>query len=117
MEAKVLIQKCTKANKPIGVRVQRMEDGDWWRTWAFKINPRSAADEGYDKNEIEGNLEITEEYPGCPYCGTKNLIQCGNCQKLSCWNGEDKLKCPWCDFMMDEIVTATEKLSVTGDSF
>ena len=117
MEAKVLIFKCTQRNEPFGVRVERMSDQDWWRTWAFRINPRVAAREGYDQNEIQGNLYATEEYPGCPHCGTDNFVQCGRCQKVSCWHNETRLTCPWCGFMMDEIVTATDKFSVTGDSF
>ena len=117
MDAKVLIFKCTRVNQPIGVRVQRMEDRDWWRTWAFKISSQIASNEGYDQNQIQGNLYATEEYPGCPHCGTDGFVQCGRCKKVSCWNQEKSLVCPWCGFHMDEIVTATDKFSVTGDSF
>ena len=117
MDAKVLIFKCTRVNQPIGVRVQRMEDRDWWRTWAFKISSQIASNEGYDQNQIQGNLYATEEYPGCPHCGTDGFVQCGRCKKVSCWNQEKSLVCPWCGFRMDEIVTATDKFSVTGDSF
>ena len=68
MDAKVLIFRCTRGKQPYGVRVQRMEDGDWWRTWAFKINFQVARDEGYDRNQIQGNLYATDEFPGCPHC-------------------------------------------------
>lgn len=94
-----------------------MLDGDWWRTWAFKMKPQSATREGYDKTMVQGNLNAVEEYPGCPYCGTFGFVQCGSCQKISCWNGETSLICPWCGQHMDNIVAATDKFSVSGDKF
>lgn len=117
MEAKVLVFMCSKTKQPYGVRTQRMEDGDWWRTWAFKVNSQIASNEGYDRNQIQGNLYSTNDYPGCPYCEAKEFVQCGHCQKISCWHHEIVLTCPWCGFKMDNIVSATEKFSVTGDSF
>jgi len=94
-----------------------MKDGDWWRTWAFKIKPQHAKSEGYDKTQVQGNLNSTEEYPGCPHCGTKGFVQCGKCQKISCWNGETSLVCSWCGNKMESIVSSTEKFSVTGGKF
>lgn len=117
MEANILLFKCNKTNQVYGVRVQKMKDGDWWRTWTFKIKPQHAKSEGYDKTQVQGNLNSTEEYPGCPHCGTRGFVQCGKCQKISCWNGETSLVCPWCGNKMDNIVTATEKFSVTSDKF
>ena len=94
-----------------------MKDGDWWRTWAFKIKPEQAKREGFDKTSIQGNLCCTDEYPGCPYCGSYSLVQCNRCQKASCWNGETGMTCLWCGNYMDNIVEATEKLHFTGDRF
>lgn len=117
MEANILLFMCNKAKKVFGVRVQKMNDGDWWRTWAFKIKPQHAKSEGYDKTPVQGNLNPTEEYPGCPHCGSHGFVQCGTCKKISCWNGETSMICPWCGTNMDNIVTATEKFNVTGDKF
>lgn len=117
MEANILLFKCSKAKRIYGVRVQKMKDGDWWRTWAFKISPKQAQHEGYDRTPVQGNLNATEEYPGCPYCGANNFVQCGNCQKISCWNGETQLTCPWCGTIMNNIVVATDKFNVTGNQF
>jgi len=117
MEANIVLFMCSKAKQAFGVRVQKMNDGDWWRTWAFKIKPQHAKSEGYDKTPVQGNLNPTEEYPGCPHCGSHGFVQCGTCKKISCWNGETSMVCPWCGTNMDNIVTATEKFNVTGDKF
>ena len=117
MEANVILIQCGKAKKPFGVRAQLMEDGDWWRTWAFKIDSHRAKSEGYDNNNVVGNLYPTKEYPGCPYCESYSIVQCGNCQKLSCWNGERSMKCGWCEEQMTKIITAETKLNISGTQF
>ena len=96
MEANVLLFRCPNAKRSYGVRVQKMRDGDWYRTWAFKLSEKTARREGYDRSVIRGNLYATEEYPGCPYCGAKVFVMCGSCNKISCWDGTDRFTCPWC---------------------
>lgn len=117
MEANILLYKCSKTKQLYGVRVQKMEDGDWWRTWAFPIKSHIARNEGYDATPVQGNLNPTKEYPGCPHCGSYGFVQCGKCKKLSCYNDETSLVCPWCGNKMENFVTATEKFSVTGNKF
>lgn len=116
-EANIIIIKCPKTKSAFGARIQKMKDGDWWRTWAFKIKAQHAKNEGYDETQVQGNLNATEEYPGCPHCGTSGFVQCGTCKKISCWNGETSLVCPWCGTEMNNIVTATDKFDVTGGKF
>ena len=117
MEANILLFKCPKEKQIFGVRVQKMSDGDWYRTWAFKIKPNNAKNEGYDKTMVQGNMYATEEYPGCPHCGAIGFVQCGHCQKITCWNGETSMVCQWCGTTMNDIVTATDKFSISGDRF
>lgn len=114
MEATVLLAKCGKKNQTYGIRAQKMDDQDWWRTWAFPINEHRARREGYDRTIVTGNLYHTEEYPGCPFCGAKNFVQCNKCHRISCWSGESRLECPWCGNDMSNIVTATEKFNLSG---
>ncbi len=116
MDATILMIHCYNQNRVFGARTERMRDGDWWRTWAFPISERIAHAEGYDKTPVRGNLYCTEEYPGCPYCGSKGFVHCNKCHKLTCWNGETKMVCPWCNNNMDNIVTATEEFDLTGGS-
>lgn len=113
MEAEVILAKCPKNNRTYGMRTQKMSDGDWWRTWAFPINEKKAHNEGYDITEVKGGLNPMEEYPGCPYCGTKGFVQCGRCRKLSCYNGEEQIVCKWCGNLMSNFVTS-ESFDVSG---
>ena len=114
MEAAVILAKCPKRKLIYGIRTQKMSDGDWWRTWAFPVDDHKAHSEGYEITKVRGNLYHTEEYPGCPYCGAKGFVQCNECQKISCWNGESRLKCEWCGNDMNNMVSATGKFDVSG---
>lgn len=114
MKASVILIHCPKEKSVFGSRIQKMSDGDWCRTWAFPINEKRAKREGYDKQTIQGNLYYTDDYPGCPYCSSYDFVQCGNCGRLTCWNGESLLDCHWCGNCMDNIVDAADKLTVSG---
>lgn len=103
MAANIIPAKCSKHNKPFGVRVEKREN-DWVRTWAFPINEAKAKREGFRKTQITGSLEATPDYPGCPYCGAKEFIICLGCGKMSCWNEERKSAyCYHCNTQIGEI--------------
>lgn len=117
MEVNILLIQCPSHHTAFGVRIQKMEDGDWWRTWAFPIKPRQAQNEGYDETQVKGTLKATKEYPGCPHCGARGFVQCCSCMKISCWRGEETLVCPWCKTKMTSIASTTSKFDVTGGKF
>ena len=116
-DANIILTKCHTHKKLFGVRVEKMNDGDWWRTWSFPINESQATNEGFDKSKIQGNLNGTEDYPGCPYCGTWGFVQCNSCRKLTCWQEERSLVCEWCGQMMNNIAVATSKFDVSGGDY
>ncbi len=116
MEANIVLFKCSEKQKYYGVRVQK-ENGDWYRTWAFEISEKNASKEGYDKEPIRGNLNATEEYPGCPYCGAVGFVQCSKCEKISCWKGETEMVCPWCGGTMKGIAASDEQFDVSGGGY
>lgn len=96
MEAKVLMLRCETHKRPFGVRVQK-EGNDWLLTWAFEIDEHIAAKEGFSsQSTLKGKFIITEDYPGCPHCGSTGFFTCGNCGKVSCWSGSEVTKCSWC---------------------
>lgn len=116
MEASIVIMKCSSTNGFAGVRVQKMEDGDWHRTWAFKINPKTANREGYDQTRIHGSLCSTPEYPGCPHCGSQGLYLCSRCDHIVCYDGKNKnVVCPWCGYSAS--VVSVEALDFKAGSF
>lgn len=105
-ETNVILCKCVYTRSArdnlFGIRIEKIQ-GDWMRTWAFKIDEDKAHNEGFDKENISGTFDDTWEYPGCPYCGTLGFSQC-DCGKMFCY---DRLKdppigdsvdltCPWC---------------------
>ena len=114
MRAEVILMKCVSSRNIYAVRTEE-RDGDWVRTWAFRIKERTAMNEGFDKTVIHGNLYADDEYNGCPYCGATNFVQCGRCGKLSCWNKEERITCGWCGLTGD-ITTTTDAINVrSGD--
>ena len=96
----------------------------WFKLWtmgdesAEKIEEaeETAEKEGFDKINFTGSFYTDEEYPGCPYCGAKKCFVCGNCGKVSCYDGSDKVVCNWCG----SNGTAADddgKLDVSGGGF
>ncbi len=115
MRATVILQKCAYTRKTFGIRVQEMEDGEWYKTWAFPIDEASANREGYDKTRINSMLPALPDYPGCPYCGSKGIFYDHNCGgRISCYNGEEAVTCPWCNVTYNELGAMTEKAIFTG---
>ncbi|MGN8888068.1 hypothetical protein [Blautia sp. HCP28S3_G10] len=95
-EAKIAICKCKESKKLYGVRFEK--DGDGWKyTWAFPIKEDVARREGYDTTTMVGMIHPDEEYPGCPYCGRRTFVVCGDCHKLSCnIVVGNTFTCDWC---------------------
>lgn len=90
-----------------------MDTGEWYRTWAFPIDERRAAGEGYQSNRIDSGLPATADYPGCPYCGDKGFLYDPNCGKISCYHGENPFTCPWCGQTYTEF-SSIDKISCQG---
>ncbi|MBQ8201861.1 MAG: hypothetical protein IJZ74_08845 [Clostridia bacterium] len=95
-EAAVILFKCPTNKRTFGVTVEKTEQSDWRRIWAFPIDEKQARHEGFDKLCARGSLQATADYPGCPHCRGNNFFRCGRCGKYSCYAGEKKVKCPWC---------------------
>jgi hypothetical protein len=105
-KVKVVLCKCSRSHgrenssNLFGIRIEEQND-DWVRTWAFKLDEEKAKHEGFDTETTRGSMNPTEDYPGCPFCGSYIIAQCG-CGKLFCWHGEKSSNghttatCPWC---------------------
>ena len=93
-EANVILAKCKK-DQLYGIRIEKREN-DWVRTWAFRLQEEMAEKEGFDKVQLTGSFYTDDDYPGCPYCGTKKCFVCGSCGKVSCYDGSDRVVCNWC---------------------
>lgn len=95
-EAVIVLCKCGKHHKTYGIRAEKRGRNSWVWTWAFPIKESSAKREGYDKSSIKGTIVYADEYPGCPYCGSKSFTVC-SCGHLSCTIVKDGIfTCEWC---------------------
>ena len=105
MEANVILAKCSTHNQAYGVRIE-MRNGDWVRTWAFKIDENKAKREGFDTTPIIGSLMEADAFPGCPHCKTFGFVVC-DCGKMSClMPSVTSAHCHWCNTYMENIVEA-----------
>lgn len=96
LEATVALCKCPHCGKVYGIRIEKRGQ-DLFCTWAFPVKENTAARENYGKKVLRGQLYLDESYPGCPYCKKKNFFFCGNCGKLTCWDGGTRVvTCSWC---------------------
>ena len=95
-QATIVMAKCRRSKQPFGIRTEQRTDGVWYCTWAFKLSEKSAANEGYSDTSVSGTVDLTDEYPGCPYCGSSGWFSCGRCGKLTCNDGESYVTCSWC---------------------
>lgn len=109
MKATVILQRCTYTRKTFGIRVQELEDGEWYKTWAFPIDEKTARKEAYGTEQVRSMLPALPEYPGCPYCGGKGVFYDPNCGHVSCMRDETTFTCPWCNVTYNDLTTMTEK--------
>ena len=118
IEANVVMARCRKSCRTFGIRVERRKDNVWYCTWAFPLSEKSGAKEGYDNVSISGRVELTLEYPGCPYCGDGDgCVSCGVCKKLTCSSSrENYFTCAWCGFSGKVVADGTE-FDLTGGGY
>lgn len=89
----------------------------WGAVDAEQIDTREPAGSGSENSTtIEGNIGITPEYQGCPYCGNQQFVQCHGCENLSCYDGHSGTAyCNYCDVELT-IEGDIEELEATEDS-
>jgi hypothetical protein len=113
MTAVIAVCKCCQSKKLYGIRFEK-EVRDWKYTWAFPLSEKAALKEGFDKTRITGALIEGEEYPGCPYCGSKGFFLCG-CGHLNCWNGQGHTAtCQWCG-ASGELTGGIDSINISGN--
>ena len=97
-EVKIGLCKCKEGRKAFGVRFEQFEN-DWMATWAFPIKKEGAEKrEHYDQTQLRGLIRWGHDYPGCPYCGGRGFIVCGDCGGLNCNMNleQEEFTCEWC---------------------
>lgn len=110
-EAFVVIGHCPKERGIYGITVDRVRQGQYAFVWAFPLNKEKAKHEGFGVTSVNGAVMDDAEYPGCPYCKTKNKVICG-CGAVICHNGERVVTCPNCGASGE--VTQAESFNLKG---
>ena len=113
-EATVIMARCRQSKRPFGIRVEKRTDGIWYCTWAFKLEEKAAAHEGYSNMMVSGRMALDSEYPGCPYCGAMGWFSCGACGRLTCQGSETHVKCSWCGNAGETVASDTFDLRGGG---
>ena len=114
-EAFAILAICPEAKKTYGITVDKVDSKHYVFHWAFPIDKTKAHREGYDEKNVHGTVSIDVDYPGCPYCGAKSFVICGNCGSVICYHGQKCVTCPQCGFSGD--VTNIESVDLKGGSF
>lgn len=105
-KAFAIMAVCEESKKPFGITVDYIGPRHYKFVWAFKIDKDKAHREGYDEHSVTGSVELDSDYPGCPYCGSKQFYICA-CGKIVCYHGERVVTCLSCG-QSGEITTVSE---------
>lgn len=94
----IVMSRCQQNRESFGIRFEEKAPGQWFADWAFPVKESLGKKEGYDKNEIKGNILLDSEYPGCPHCSKSSIVLCVTCDKVSCYDGTSQnVVCGWCN--------------------
>lgn len=112
--ATVVMARCKRSKMPFGIRVEKKQD-IWYCTWTFKLEERTAKNEGYDTVSISGQMALEEEYPGCPHCGSMGWFKCGACGRITCQGDETIVTCSWCGNQGETVMS--DRFDLTGSGY
>lgn len=92
--ATVITATCPSSEKKYGIRIE-LRNSVWHKTWGFLI-PVHSHENFSAEVDISSGLPNDSKYNGCPSCRAVELVQCGNCNTMMCYKGEDAITCPDC---------------------
>lgn len=113
-DAFAVMAACEETKQPFGITVDRISQRQYKFVWAFKIDKEKAHREGYDARNVTSNVVLDENYPGCPYCGSKEFYIC-SCGKIVCYHGQRIVTCPSCG--QRGRITSVSEINLTGGGY
>lgn len=113
-KAFAIMAVCEETKKPFGITVDYRGPHQYSFEWAFIIDRDKAHREGYDEHSVTGSIALADNYPGCPYCGSKQFYICG-CGKIVCYHGQKVATCPECG--MTGELTSVEEINLKGGGY
>lgn len=115
-DAFAILAGCEEARgKTFGITVDKVSNGDWKLVWPFKIDRDKAKREGFTEKQISGQITLDPDYPGCPYCGSKEFYVCNSCGNVACYHGKEYVTCPHCGNKGQ--IISVEKVNLKGGGF
>ena len=92
--ATVISAGCPRTRIRYGIRIE-LRNSVWHKTWGFII-PKKSNENFSAEVDISSGLPNDSKYNGCPSCGAVELVQCGGCNTMMCFKGEEFISCPGC---------------------
>lgn len=105
---------CPKKKKSYGITVDEVGCNAYKFIWSFPIDKDKAHREGYDSKSVHGCVEMDVDYPGCPYCHSKQYIFC-SCGSVMCWHGQKVVTCSKCG--QSGVVTMASSFDLHGGGY
>lgn len=105
---------CEEAKRPFGITVEKVARRHYRFMWSFKIDREKAHREGYDSHNVIGAVDLDANYPGCPYCGSKQFYIC-SCGRIVCYHGQKIVTCPDCGQAGE--LAPVEEISLKGGGY
>lgn len=105
---------CPKEKKYYGITVDCIRNNAYRFVWAFKTDKDKAKREGYNTQHVSGSVELDSDYPGCPYCKSKQYVFC-SCGTVICWYRQNIVTCPSCGQSGE--ITSVSSVELYGGSF
>lgn len=56
-----------------------------WEGFSSLVAPENKNITGYGPEIIRGSISTSSDYPGCPYCTSKQIFLCNDCNTLHCF--------------------------------
>jgi hypothetical protein len=113
-EAFAVMAVCPEAKKHYGITVDYLTRNSFKLVWAFKVDPEKAHREGYDEKNVNGSITLDDNYPGCPYCKSKQLFFC-SCGAIMCWHGQRVVTCSKCGASGE--ISSISQVNLKGGGF
>ena len=58
-------------------------------------NSRSGTKVGFKKIDLANGLHVGRTYH-CSICGNKDIVRCGKCRRITCYDGKGHFTCAYC---------------------
>lgn len=70
------------------VRTEKVAKPPIFKSMLLSKRKQETASERQNRADFKGTFYIGEHV--CPYCGSKNFVQCSACGEMSCWDDSKK---------------------------